>query len=422
MKKILLFCLALALPVLTVLASCEEDEETNSTTNIVTSNDVYCEGTLSTDYSKYDGITLNIYNWGEYISDGSDDSIDVNEEFTKLTGIEINYTNYASNEDMYAKLKSGGANYDVIIPSDYMIERLVKENMLEKLDFSNIPNAQFIADKYKSLYFDENNEYSIAYTSGMVGIIYNTTMVEGTPDSWSIMWDEKYSGQILNFNNPRDAFGTAQFLLGQDINTTNEADWQAAYEKLVEQKPVLKGYVMDEIFTKMESGEAAISAYYTGDFLTMYGNNEDLAFVYPKEGTNIFVDAMAIPKGAINKEAAELYINFMLDPFISQANAEFICYASPNTEVINNEEYIAYLSELHPDAYKLLYGSDENYKTQYFKNLPSETLEIMNNHWEELKTNGFEGLGLYISAGVIIVLIAAIVITNRIRRHKRERV
>lgn len=419
MKKVLLFCLVVVFSVISLLpfnVSAETGEES------LIEEEVYCEGTTSVDYSKYTGITLNIYNWGEYISDGGDDSLNVNEEFTKLTGINVNYTNYASNEDMYAKLKSGGANYDVIIPSDYMVERLAKEDMLEKLDFSNIPNAEFIDTKYKGLYFDENNEYSIAYTSGMVGIIYNTTMVEGTPDSWDIMWNEKYKGQILTFNNPRDAFATAQFLLGQNINTTNEADWKAAYEKLVEQKPILKGYVMDEIFVKMESGEAAISAYYTGDFLTMYGNNSDLAFAYPKEGTNIFVDAMCIPKGSLNKEAAELYINFMLDPTISLANAEYICYASPNTEVVNNQEYIDYLTELHPDAYKLLYGSDDDYNTQYFKNLPAETLEIMNNHWEELKTSGFEGLGLYISAGAIIVVIVAIVVANKIKRRRRERV
>ena len=201
---------------------------------------------------------------------------------------------FDSNEDLYSKLKSGGVSYDVIIPSDYMIERMIKEGMLQKLDFDNIPNYSYIADDYKNLYFDENNEYSVPYTGGMVGLIYNTTMVTETPDSWSIMWDEKYSGQILTFNNSRDAFGVAQYLLGQSVNTTNPDDWRAAADKLIEQKPLIQSYVMDEVFIKMEDGEAAIAPYYGGDYLTMADVNPDLAFVYPKEGTNIFVDSMCI--------------------------------------------------------------------------------------------------------------------------------
>ena len=294
------------------VSSCAREENDFSVT----------EATASIDYSAYEGITLNVYNWGEYISDGSDGTVDVNEEFTRLTGININYTNYTSNEDMYNKIANGGVSYDIIIPSDYMIELLISEGMLEKLDFNNIPNYRYISDQYKNLYFDPNNEYSVPYSVGMVGIIYNTKLVDKTVDSWSILWDDDYRGEILMFNNPRDAFGIAQFLLGIDVNTEDAAEWSAAKDKLSEQKSLVKAYVMDEVFNKMESGAAAIAPYYAGDFLSMYENNPDLAFAYPTEGTNIFIDSICIPSSCENKAAAELYINFLLIPEGSQsANA-----------------------------------------------------------------------------------------------------
>ena len=173
------------------------------------------------DNSHLKGTTLNVYNWGEYISDGEDDTLDVNAEFEKLYGIKVNYTNFESNENMYNKLKGGGANYDVIIPSDYMIARLVEEDMLLELDFSNIPNYKYILDKYKGLYYDPDNKYSVPYTASYTGLIYNTKMVDEVPDSWGALWDEKYAGNILMFNNPRDAFAIAQFYLGQDVNNAS---------------------------------------------------------------------------------------------------------------------------------------------------------------------------------------------------------
>ena len=258
-----------------------------------------------------------------------------------------------------------------------MIERMIKEGMLQKLDFNNIPNYSYIADDYKNLYFDENNEYSVPYTGGMVGLIYNTTMVSETPDSWSIMWDEKYSGQILTFNNSRDAFGVAQYLLGQSVNTTNPDDWRAAADKLIEQKPLIQSYVMDEVFIKMEDGEAAIAPYYGGDYLTMADVNPDLAFVYPKEGTNIFVDSMCIPANAKNKAAAELFINFMCEPEVALANAEYLCYLCPNTAVLADDRYTLKDNEV-------LYPKEE-VKTQYFHNLDQETLDLLAKLWEEVK-------------------------------------
>ena len=366
------------------------------------------------DVSKLKGTEINVYNWGEYISDGAEDTLDVNKEFEKETGIKVNYTTYDSNENMYNKIKGGGANYDIIIPSDYMIERMVDEDLLEKINFDNIPNYKNIMPKYKNLYFDPKNEYSVPYNVGMVGLVYNTKMVEGTPDSWSIMWDEKYKGQVLMFNNSRDAFGIAQFLLGIDVNTTSEQDWKKAYQKLKEQKPVVQSYVMDDVFNKMEGGEAAIAAYYAGDCIGMAENNPDLAFVYPKEGTNIFVDSICIPKGCQNKDAAELYINFLLRGDIALANAECLCYATPNQAVLDNEDYSLRENEmLYPD---------EEYTptTEYFHNLDSETLMLMTSLWDNLKIEGNDVMSVYIGLITFAVIVVVYFIYRTIRKKKRE--
>lgn len=365
------------------------------------------------DVSKLKGTEINVYNWGEYISDGAEDTLDVNKEFEKETGIKVNYTTYDSNENMYNKIKSGGANYDIIIPSDYMIERMIDEDMLEKINFDNIPNYKNIIPKYKDLYFDPKNEYSVPYNVGMVGLVYNTKMVEGTPDSWSIMWDKKYKGQVLMFNNSRDAFGIAQFLLGIDVNTTSEQDWKKAYQKLKEQKPVVQSYVMDDVFNKMEGGEAAIAAYYAGDCIGMAENNPDLAFVYPKEGTNIFVDSICIPKGCQNKDAAELYINFLLRGDIALANAECLCYA-PNQAVLDNEDYSFRDNEmLYPDE-------EHTPTTEYFHNLDSETLMLMTSLWDNLKIEGNDVMSVYIGLITFAVIVVVYFIYRTIRKKKRE--
>ena len=366
------------------------------------------------DVSKLKGTEINVYNWGEYISDGAEDTLDVNKEFEKETGIKVNYTTYDSNENMYNKIKSGGANYDIIIPSDYMIERMIDEDLLEKINFDNIPNYKNIMPKYKNLYFDPKNEYSVPYNVGMVGLVYNTKMVEGTPDSWSIMWDKKYKGQVLMFNNSRDAFGIAQFLLGIDVNTTSEQDWKKAYQKLKEQKPVVQSYVMDDVFNKMEGGEAAIAAYYAGDCIGMAENNPDLAFVYPKEGTNIFVDSICIPKGCQNKDAAELYINFLLRGDIALANAECLCYATPNQAVLDNEDYSFRDNEmLYPDE-------EHTPTTEYFHNLDSETLMLMTSLWDNLKIEGNDVMSVYIGLITFAVIVVVYFIYRTIRKKKRE--
>lgn len=365
-------------------------------------------------------VTLNIYNWGEYISDGSDDTVDVNKAFEeKYPHIKINYINYASNEDLYGKLKAGGSSYDVIFPSDYMISRMIEENMLEKIDVSKLENYKYIDDRYKNLEYDPNNEYSVPYSVGMVGVIYDSTkVVSEDTGSWNLLWNEKYKGQILNFNNSRDAFATAQFLLGKSVNSDDKADWLEALEKLKEQKPLLQGYVMDEVFLKMQGGNAAVATYYAGDFLTMYSENDDLAFYYPQEGTNFFVDAMCIPKGSKNIEEAMLYIDFLLSEEIAVANAEYICYASPNTLVPQNEEYIEYIQEMHPDALEILYPQATAFRTESYLNLSEEMRRYESQLWEELMSYGSQDAGIYILSIVLAVGILTLWITASIRKRR----
>lgn len=326
------------------------------------------------------GTTLYVYNWGEYISDGEDGSLDVNAAFEEKYGINVVYDTFDNNEVMYSKLKSGGVSYDVVIPSDYMIERMIAEDMLQKIDYSNIPNYKYIPEQYKNLAHDPKNEFSVPYTVGMVGLIYNTKMVDEAPTSWTALWDEDYANSILMFNNPRDAFAIAQSILGMDYNNESPASWRVASELLKEQKSVSPSYVNDEIFLKMEAGEAALAPYYAGDFLTMQENNPDLDFVYPEEGVNFFVDGACILKDAKNKLAAELYINFLLEPEVALANAEYICYASPHTEVYNNPEYSFYQNEI-------LYPEEGKFKTQLFLNLDPEILALMSTLWDDVKNH-----------------------------------
>ena len=313
-------------------------------------------------------ITLNVYNWGQYIADGSDDSMEVIKEFeARYPHIKVNYSTYDSNEIMYSKLANGGITVDVIIPSDYMIARLIQEDMLLELDFDNIPNYQYIDENFRNTAYDPENKYSVPYTWGTVGILYNTKYVdEADITGWELLWNEKYAGKILTFGNSRDAFGIAQFMLGYDINTTDKAELDHCAELLKQQKPVLQQYVMDEIFAIMQNEEAWIAPYYAGDCLTMMGENENLDFFLPEnQGFNMFIDAMCIPTCAREKEAAELFINFLCDPEIAGANMDWICYGTPlsaakefidpemvndpvtypNEEALTNGSSFAYLPE-----------------------------------------------------------------------------
>lgn len=343
---------------------------------------------------KYDkslsGTTLNVYNWGEYISDGAEGSINVEREFERLTGINVSYTTYDSNESMYSILKSGSVSYDIIIPSDYMIQRLASENMLKKIDTSKLSNYGNVDPRYKGMYYDKNNEYSVPYNVGMVGLVYNSTMVEGTPDSWGILFDEKYSGKLLTFNNPRDAFGIAQMYLGKDVNSTDKKDWDEVAELLSKQKKLLKKFVMDDVFSLMQTGETAVAPYYAGDCVTMLENNSELRFFYPKEGTNIFVDAVCIPSSAQNVEAAMMFIDFLLEPQIALANAQYINYASPNLTVSGNKEYLDSLTVELDDGTEFNYSSmlypseSEMPKTQYFYDLDVDTRSYYESLWNRI--------------------------------------
>ena len=325
------------------------------------------------------GPAINVYNWGEYIADGTGGSRNIIQEFEKSTGIKVNYTNFTTNEELYAVLAGGGVHYDVIFPSDYLIQRLIEEDRLQPLDYADIPNYSYIMEEYRDLYYDPGNVHSIPYTCGTMGLIYNKTLVRTPPDSWGALWDPQYAGQILQFASPRDAFGTAQLLLGLDVNSTDEADWRAAAEKLKEQAPLLQSYVADEIYNIMEGGNAAVAPYYAGDYITMAENNGDLAFVYPKEGINLFYDAMCVPKDAQNPQAAQQFINFLLEPDVALANAEIVRYATPHAAVRANPKYTL---QGNPYLYR---DPSELPPIQYYKHLPRETLTLMNNLWTEVK-------------------------------------
>ncbi len=340
-------------------------------------------------------LTLNVYNWGEYISDGSEDSFDTIKEFEKWyqetygQKVKVNYTTFASNEDMYAKLSSGAVSFDIVVPSDYMIARMRENNMLLPLDFKNIPNYEYIDESFRGLYYDPNDEYTVPYTYGVVGVIYNAEVVdEADANGWDLLWNEKYKGNILQFNNSRDAFGTAQYRLGLDVNTTDHASWDQALAELKKQAPLVKSYVMDEIYNMMESGEAAVGVYYAGDYFTMLdaqADGVDLKFYYP-ERTNYFVDAMCIPSSCQHKELAEIFINYMLSEEPAVANAVYLYYASPNALVYESGEYAEQLGE---EAMEILYPGIENFSALYnefaYRNLDSETLDYLNTLWEELK-------------------------------------
>lgn len=242
-----------------------------------------------------DHITLNVYNNGLYISDGSDDSVNVVSAFEDLTGIKVNYTTYDSNESLYAKLKSGGVSYDVIFPSDYMVGKMINEGMLAELDMDNIPNIAGVGETYLDRSFDPGNKYSVPYMWGTTGLIYNTTMVEEPPTKWADMWDVEYTNNVLMFNNSRDAYAIAAKVAGLSMNPQSVDEITAITEKLKEQKNIVQAYVMDEVFDKMEGGEAAMAPYYAGDAITMIDENPDLAFVHPGEGSHFFTDNMCVP-------------------------------------------------------------------------------------------------------------------------------
>lgn len=319
---------------------------------------------------------VNVYNWGGPYIDES-----IFREFQNETGIKVNYSEYQSNEEMYSLLKMGGTNMDVIFPSDYMVARLIEEEMLEELDFSNIPNYRLIDDSYRGLDFDPDGKYSVAYMTGTVGLIYNSAMITEEVVSWASLFDSRYTGQIVMFDNSRDAFGIALKLLGYSQNTANEGEIREAFDLLMVQKPLLQAYVMDQILSKLESGEAWIGPYYAGDYLIMVENNPDLRFVRPVEGSNFFIDSMCIPRGAQNKTNAEVFIDFMCRTDIALRNMEEVMYASANREAVD-----AYGEDMDPEEFEIIFASRETLSNcEVFTNLPRDILVLYNELWGELK-------------------------------------
>ena len=494
-------CAALSLAC-TLPAYAEEGEMLEVNEDILVSADY--------DWTRFanDHLTLNVYNWGLYISDGSDDSVNVISAFEDLTGIKVNYTTFDSNESLYAKMKSGGASYDVIVPSDYMVGKMIAENMLAELDYDNIPNMANIGENYLGWSYDPDNTYSVPYTWGTTGIIYNTTMVEEPPTSWADLWDVEYAGNVLMFNNSRDAYAIAAKKMGLSLNPssveevddvmkelqaqksvvqayvmdeifdkmeggeaamapyyagiiynttmveeppTSWADlWDVEYagnvlmfnnsrdayaiaakkmglslnpssveevddvmKELQAQKSVVQAYVMDEIFDKMEGGEAAMAPYYAGDALTMIDENPDLAFVSPEEGVNFFVDSMCIPASSKHKEAAEMFINFMCEPDVGYQNCAFIGYSTPITEVWERlDDDLKYSP--------IAYPSDEVMnKAEVFVTLPDDINAEMDAKWSEMKSYDESGSGWLI----VVFLLGAIAISGfNIWRKMRKKV
>lgn len=321
---------------------------------------------------KKESKVLNVYNWGDYIDES------VLKDFEKESGIKVNYETYDTNENMYTKLKTGGANYDICIPSDYMITKMINEDMLEKIDFNNVPNYKYIDDKFKNLAFDPKNEYSVPYMWGTFGIIYNSKMVKEPVESWNILWNEKYKGEILMFNSLRDTIAISLKRLGYSMNSTNPDEIQKAKQELIKQKSLVRAYVVDEVKDMMVQEEAALAVVWAGDAMTMIKQNPDLKYVIPKEGSNIWFDNIVIPKGSKNKKEAELFIDFLTRYDIAKKNADYIGYSTPNTEAFKMLD-----EEIKND--KTAYPDDEILKKcEVFVDL-GDNIKLYDKAWTEIK-------------------------------------
>ena len=432
MKVKLIALLMLSLLIIFALCSCNNGDGAEIKTN-------------------YPTKTLNVYNWGEYISDEDDEAaglIDVNSAFEAYFNenladkygfyVKVNYSTYATNEDMYAKITNSAVAYDIVIPSDYMIQKMIANDLLVEIDTSKLSNYGNISEDFKGMYYDPEDKYSVPYTYGMLGIIYNAEFVSEediAEESWGLLWDSKYDGKILQFNNPRDAFGTAMYWKGLDINSRDPEVWAQALVLLKDQKELLQGYVNDEIFNKMKGASAYIAPYFAGDFLTMAAENEDLNFYYPKEGTNYFVDAMCIPKTSKNVDLSHEYINFMISLEAATANALYIGYASPNKAVTESDYYREMLSENYDteyvDAWEVLYGKTKDeanalypFNPAYENYYKDESIDIqshVNMLWEELKTENSTEPWIHVTSISIVVGVLAIATYDIYIKKKRSR-
>ncbi len=435
MKKIISLLLVLMLFCTLLLSSCATEFEEDGEIDL--SEAVYeVEVDDISYYEKFrdKNITINVYNWGEYISDGSEGSLDVIGAFEEISGINVNYTNYATNEDMYTKLANDKVGqegyssvYDIIIPSDYMIAKMAEEGMLEELDYDDIPNIKYIDEQYRFEDFDPEGKYSVPYTWGTVGIIYNKAKLaeEGIPEedvaTWDVFWDDRFKGQILMFSNSRDAFAIGLAKLGYSLNTEDHEELYEVSKVMRQQKRYVQTYVMDQIFDKMQLEEAWVAPYYAGDAVTMIDANPNLAFAYPGETFNRFIDAICIPKGSRNKEAAEAFINFLCETEVAVANCEYICYSTPHTEAKT-----IVLEEMEDWHKAIAYPDDEILsRSQSFVNLTRDTNDLLVEEWNDIIIGIDENsrfnkalvpVAIIVSLGLIILIILM-----RIRRAKKKR-
>lgn len=365
-------------------------------------------------------IILNVYNCGEFMALGDNDSINVNELFTKKTGIKVNYTTYQSNEEMLAKILGGGAEYDIIFPSEYVTEKLIKQDMLEKINLDNIPNSKFLCDELKNLAFDPKNEYSLPYMWGVLGIFYNSKYVKDKI-SWKILWNKKYAKKILMCDNVRDTFSIALFKNHKSVNSTDPKDWILAYEEINAQRPLVQSYMGDQIFDKLIGEEAYLAPFYYGHSPqnNILDGHDNIKFAVPEEGTNKFVDCVCILKGSKHKKEAEEYINFLYENDISYENSKAIGYLSPNKNVFNNcfKEGTAYLK------------SYDTKKTCLYEDLPEEISKMNDDLWIKVKAgeqnddNSFDFnslLLILVFSSVIIVYILILVKKFKIRFKSRR--
>lgn len=420
MKRVPFLIVLLLLIVSLSLTACQSAEVGEEEEEAVEAQALNVEDAEYYQRFKNDGLSINVYNWGEYIPDGSEEGVlNLNAEFTELTGIKVNYSTYATNEEMYAKIKGGGASYDIIIPSDYMISRMIREDMLEPLDYSNIPNSKYIMDKFKNPEYDPGNAHSVPYTWGTVGIIYDNTAIdpEEVEIEWDILWNEEYKDQILMFDNPRDAFAIAEIMLGYSLNTEEFSELEEAAELLIRQKPVVQAYVMDEIFDKMGAGEAVLAPYYAGDALTLMDEYDHLSFAIPKSGTNLFFDSVCIPKGSKQKAAAEMYINFLCEPDVAYAIADFIGYSTPNQAAFEMLD-----EEVREN--EVAYPEDEflTQRTTVFKNLSDEANAKMQDLWTKMKSADQKTTSKWVVPlfMLICVLLSVGILIRRYIRNKKD--
>ena len=344
-------------------------------------------GTDSAASGSADGGELYVYNWGEYIDE------DVISQFEEETGITVVYDLFETNEEMYPVIEAGAVNYDVVCPSDYMIQKMRENDLLAELNFDNIPNIAQIDPAYMEMSqaFDPENKYSVPYCWGTVGILYNTKLLDElgvpAPTKWADLWDERLSGEILMQDSVRDAFMVALKKDGYSMNSESKDELEQAKQELIDQKPLVQAYVIDQVRDKMIGGEAAVGVIYSGEMLYIQdevaslGLDYDLEYVIPEEGTNLWLDSWVIPKNAKNKENAEKWIDFMCRPEIAKANFEYITYPTPNKGAFELlDEDMQNNKAVFPDI-------DSLKDSEVYQYLGDDTDAIYNELWKEVKAN-----------------------------------